>query len=195
MVMRVVDEQEMKRASAMWWVMLAMGIIWLLISVVVLRFDETSVKTVGVLIGVVLIVAGLSEFMVAALAFGWRWAHTLLGILFVIGGIACFMHPKNAFWALASILGFLLILKGSVDIIVSVMSKAENSVWWLGLTAGILEILLAFWVSVPDSLLVSSNRRAALLILWVGFMALFRGIGQIAMSFALHRAGKEMAAT
>jgi uncharacterized membrane protein HdeD (DUF308 family) len=43
----------------------------------------------------------------------WRWAHFVLGVIFVIAAIAAFATPYNAFGALASILGFLLVLKAA----------------------------------------------------------------------------------
>jgi len=86
------------------------------------------------------------------------------------GGIWAFVHPIGAFYELASILGFLLLLKGSLDFTVAVASKEFNDLWWMGLVVGILEILLAFWASQQFF-----APRAALILLWVGFGAMFRG--------------------
>jgi uncharacterized membrane protein HdeD (DUF308 family) len=55
--------------------------------------------------------------------------------------------PYDAFWALASILGLLLIFQGTFYILTSVSTRDVNSIWWLGLVVGILEILLGFWAS------------------------------------------------
>jgi hypothetical protein len=59
-------------------------------------------------------------------------------------------------------------------------ARNVNSTWWLGLVAGILEILLGFWASQQRF-----PARAALLLLWVGFFALFRGISEIVIAFEL----------
>lgn len=67
------------RLAGPWWLMLITGIAWLVISVVVLRFRLTSITTVGVLIGVVFLVAMVNEFLLASVHAGWRWAHVLLG--------------------------------------------------------------------------------------------------------------------
>jgi len=116
--------------------------------------------------------------MIASVGHHWRWAHILLGIFFIIGAIWAFARPFNAFWALASVLGLLLIFKGTLDIIAAVMTKDVNSSWWLGLVAGILELILGFWASQQ-----AFPARGALLLLWVGFFALFRGISEIVISF------------
>ena len=65
--------------------MLLTGIAWLIISVVVLRFRLTSITTVGVFIGVVFLAAMFNEFLLASVHVGWRWAHVLLGIFFLVG--------------------------------------------------------------------------------------------------------------
>jgi uncharacterized membrane protein HdeD (DUF308 family) len=191
------EEEDMQREDRMaaemisgtWWVFLVTGIIWLLASLVVLRFDEGSITTVGVILGVFFAVAAGNEFLIAALVDSWKWVHVLLGALFVLGALWAFFQPKEAFWALASILGLLLLFKGSFDLIGSVMTKDVNPLWWLGLVAGMLEILLAFWVSQRYF-----PARAALILIWVGFMAMFRGITEIVLAFQLRRAGKELAA-
>jgi len=166
------------RMAGPWWLFLITGIAWLIISVMVLRFTPASINTVGILMGVLFLLAGFNEFMITAVTHHWRWAHILLGIFFVIGAIWAFARPFNAFWALASVLGLLLIFKGTLDIIAAVMTKDVNSSWWLGLVTGILELILGFWASQQ-----AFPARGALLLLWVGFFALFRGISEIVISF------------
>jgi hypothetical protein len=47
-------------------------------------------------------------------------------------------------------------------------------------------VLLGFWASQQFF-----QARAALILIWVGFFALFRGFGEIVMAFAVRRAGRE----
>jgi uncharacterized membrane protein HdeD (DUF308 family) len=171
-------ERALWRMAGPWWLFLLTGIAWLIIALVVLRFTNTSIATVGVLLGVLFLLAALNEFMISAVKQSWRWAHILLGIFFVVGAIWAFARPGNAFWSIASVLGFLLIFKGTLDIISAFMTKDINSAWWLGLVAGILELVLGFWASQQ-----LFPARGALLLLWVGFFALFRGISEIVVAF------------
>ena len=166
------------RLAGPWWLVLETGIAWLIIAVMVLRFTPASVNTVGVLMGVLFLLGSFNEFLIASVRRTWRWAHVVMGALFVAGAIWAFARPFNAFWALASVLGLLLIFKGTLDIIAAVMTKDVNSSWWLGLVAGILEIVLGFWASQQ-----AFPARGALLLLWVGFFALFRGISEIVIGF------------
>jgi len=44
-----------------WWLFLVTGILWFIISLVVLRFDERSITTIGVLMGVVFLIGALTS--------------------------------------------------------------------------------------------------------------------------------------
>ena len=66
-----------------WWVLLLTGIAWLIISVIVLRFTTTSAATIGVLLGVVFLAAMAEELFLAYVRLRWRWAHVLMGIIFL----------------------------------------------------------------------------------------------------------------
>jgi uncharacterized membrane protein HdeD (DUF308 family) len=173
--------------TGVWWLFLIVGILWLLVALILFRFDLTSVAAVGALLGVLFSFAAVNEFADAGMRRDWRWLHIVMGVLFVIGAVWSFVHPVGTAVELASILGFLLILKGSFDLIVSVMSKEESELWWLGLVVGILEILLGFWASQSFIKPV-----LALIILWAGFMALFRGISEIVIAFSLRSARKRL---
>jgi Short repeat of unknown function (DUF308) len=170
------------RLAGPWWTFLLTGIGWLIISVVILRFTLASVAAVGILLGVLFLAAALTEVVIAARHARWRWAHLALGLLFVAGAVWAFLSPVNAFWALAMVVGLLLILRGALDIVFCIEAREINSVWWLGVITGVLQILVGFWASQQ-----LYPARAVLLIIWVGFLALFAGISQIVLAFELKR--------
>jgi uncharacterized membrane protein HdeD (DUF308 family) len=171
------------RLAGPWWLFLVTGIAWLVIAWVTLRFTPASITTVGVLMGVLFLFAMLNEVVIAAIRSSWRWLHIVMAVLFAFGAGWAFARPYNAFWTLASILGLLLILRGTLDIITSAETREVNSLWWLGMVAGILEILIGFWAA-QQYLRV----QGALLLLWVGLFAVFRGISEIVIAFELRRA-------
>jgi uncharacterized membrane protein HdeD (DUF308 family) len=175
-------------ATANWWWFLVTGVAWLIIALIVLRFDASSIASVGTLLGVILLVAGANEFMLLTFRdVGWKWAHGILAALYVVGGIWAFVHPIDAFYELASILGFLLVLKGAMDLVGSVVQRDVSELWWLGLITGVLEILLGFWASQQ-----MFAPRAVLILTWVGFFAIFRGISEIVLAFEMRHAHKEL---
>ena len=171
------------RLAGPWWLFLLTGIAWLIIAWVTLRFTPASLTTVGVLMGVLFLFALFNEILIATVRASWRWLHIVMAVLFAFGAGWAFARPLDAFWTLASILGLLLIFRGTLDIITSAETREVNSLWWLGMVAGILEILIGFWAA-QQYLRV----QGALLLLWVGLFALFRGISEIVIAFELRRA-------
>jgi uncharacterized membrane protein HdeD (DUF308 family) len=168
--------------------------LWLLIAWMVLRLNTTSIATVGVLLGVVFLFAAVNEVGVATLSHGgWRVWHYIMAAIFFLGGLYGFFRPVNTFFALASVLGLILIFYGSFDIIQGVASRAVNPYWWLNLITGILLVLLAFWVSGSDRVYALAQ-RTYLILFWVGFLALFRGFSQLFWAFTVRHAGHEAAA-
>ncbi len=169
-----------QQVSGMWGWFLFTGLLWVLIAFMILRFDLESAVAIGILVGMVLLFAGINEFGAAYVAERWKWVHVLLGILFAVGGIFALIQPGDAFLTLASLVSFFLLIKGTFDIIVSLMEREDVPVWWLLLLAGIIEILLGFWAAG------SASRSIALLVLWVGAMCLIRGITEIVFAFRMH---------
>jgi len=183
-----------REAARYWWVFLVSGILWLVIAWMVLRLNATSIATVGVLLGVVFLLSGINEVgMAAVVPGGWKVWHYIMAVIFFLGALYGFIRPVSTFFALASVLGLILIFYGAFEIIRGVASRAVNPYWWLQLITGILLVLLAFWVSGSDRVYALAQ-RTYLLLFWVGFLALFRGFSQIFMAFAVRHAGTEAAA-
>jgi uncharacterized membrane protein HdeD (DUF308 family) len=182
----------LREGARFWWIPLVTGIAWLLVAWLVLRLNQTSVTTVGVLIGIVLIAAGVNEAATAAFVpGGWKVWHIIMAVIFLLGGLWGLIRPVNTFFALASVLGLILILYGSFEIARAIASRDINPYWWLNLIVGLLLLLLAFWVSGSDRV-YALQQRAYLILFWVGFLALFKGISQIMMAFGIRHAGRHL---
>ena len=176
-----VSEWEVVEPTGKWWLLLITGIAWTIVGIAVLQFDLDSAATIGYLVGGVLIVMGVTEFMLIGVTEGWHWLHAALGVLFVVGGVAAFLEPFQTFGMLAHLFGFLLVMKGMFDLVVALATRHEYDLWWMMLTTGILEIVLGFWASGYP------GRSAQLLSLWVGIGALFRGITQVISAFQVRK--------
>jgi len=68
--------------------------------------------------------------------------------------------------------------------------NGETPHWWLDLVTGGLLILLAIWVSSSDGVW-NLQGRASFILLWVGFMAVFRGIQDVTIAFTMLDASKQ----
>jgi uncharacterized membrane protein HdeD (DUF308 family) len=164
-----------------WWLYLITATTWLIIAWVVLRFDLTSVGAISVLAGVVVLMAAVAELFNAFTAPGWKWLHGLLGVLFLITGFFCLFNPGRTFAWLAAFVGWYLLFKGAFDIVLAFTTKDESETWWLSLVVGIIEVILGFWAAGRF------GRSVALLIVFVGAIALTRAITDIILAFRLRK--------
>jgi uncharacterized membrane protein HdeD (DUF308 family) len=171
------------RATRYWWLVLLTGIAWILFSVIVFRFDYTTVTAIAVLFGIVAIAVGISELFAAALAQGWwRVLAILAGVFFIVVGIVAFFKPGNTFVGLAAVISFYFVIAGSWNLVTGIWTRSVNSAWWVQAVTGIVELGLGFWAAGYWS------RSVTLLVAFVGAMALIRGINEIVLAFRMHEA-------
>ena len=172
-------EQDVASESALWWIWLITGSLWIIFSLLIFQADATSVNAISAVIGIVCIAAALGELLgISAVHGWWRVAHLLLAAAFAVIGVLAFIHPHDTFSALASIFAFYLLLRGIFDIIGSLLTRGMD-LWWIGLISGTIQILLAFWAAGDF------GNKAALLSIWVGATALAHGVMQIIRAFLL----------
>jgi uncharacterized membrane protein HdeD (DUF308 family) len=161
-----------------WWLFLVMGIGWTVLSLIILRFDYTSVHAISLLFGFVALGAGVLEIGLIFVSRGWwKLLNIILAFVFIVTGIMSFVHPGNTFLALAAVFSFFLVFAGTFDIIASLAARHEIEVWWLQLVGGIIEVALGFWAAGYY------GRSATLLVAWVAAFALIRGVRDIVLGF------------
>ena len=176
--------------SGLWWLWLVVGSAWIVASLVILQFDQASITTIGVIIGIMFTFAGIQQLVLAAVADSLRWLWAMFGVLFVICGVICFINPKSTFAGLADILGFLFLTVGVWWTIRAFLLKAVDPLWWLGLTGGVLMIIMAFWTSGQFFL-----QKAYTLLVFAGIWAMMQGITDIIRAFqvrSVHEAAGDL---
>jgi uncharacterized membrane protein HdeD (DUF308 family) len=161
-----------------WWLLLITGIAWVVVALIVLRFDYRSVYAISLLFGFVAIAAGVVEVEMVFLAEGWwKLLNLVLAIVYIAVGVVAFIKPGDTFEALAAVISFLLVFAGTFDIIFAISARKEIEVWWLQLVGGIIEIALGFWAAGYY------GRSAILLIAWVAAFTVIRGTRDIVAAF------------
>jgi hypothetical protein len=84
----VFEEREVLEEAAGWWAFLVTGIGWLVFALLVFEWDYTTVYAISFLFGVIALTAAANEFVsIAVSTIGWKVAHGVLAVLFVIAGI------------------------------------------------------------------------------------------------------------
>jgi uncharacterized membrane protein HdeD (DUF308 family) len=179
------ETREVARAAAgFWWLWLVSGIAWIVASLVVLQFDDASIKTIGIIAACMLVFAGVQQSALAALGERHRWLSIVFAVLLFGAGILCFINPEATFAGLADILGFIFLMIGVSWIISAFVERDEaGPLWVLGLISGVLMIILAFWTSGHFFL-----EKAYVLLVFSGIWAMMRGINDLFRAFAVRRA-------
>ena len=176
-----------RKVTGYWWVLLVAGIAWVAASLVILQFDQASVTTVGILVGLMFLALGVENLAMARLDVPMRWAWALFGGLFVVSAVVCFANPSDTFAGIADILGFLFLIVGVWWMVRSFLERPINPLWWLGLISGVLMTGLAFWTSGQFFI-----EKAYVLLVFAGIWALMQGITTIARAFAVRSLGEQL---
>lgn len=180
------DERDaIESLSKLWWLWLVFGLIWTAAAVVILQFDQASITTVGIIIGIMFLGAAAQNCTLFALADRGRWLFGIFGFLFLVAAVISFISPENTFAAIADILGFLFLLVGVFWIIEAFSAKDVNELWWISLVAGILMIILAFWTGGQFFI-----EKQYVLLVFAGIWALMHGVTDIVRAFQLRRVGR-----
>ena len=176
-----------RTATGYWWVLLVAGIAWVAVALVILQFDQASVTTVGILVGLMFLTLGIENIALSTLDVPARWAWALFGGLFLVSAIVCFANPEDTFAGIADILGFLFLIVGVWWMIRAFLERAINPLWWLGLISGILMTALAFWTSGQFFI-----HKAYVLLVFAGIWALMQGITNIVRAFQIRALREEL---
>jgi len=163
-----------------WWLWLVAGLAWIVVALVVLQFDQASIRTVGVITGLMFTLSGFQQLAMAAMVDSLRWVWALFGVLFLVAGVVCFVNPEETFAGLADILGFIFLLIGAWWTIRAFLERAVSPMWWLGLVSGLLMVVLAFWTSGQFFI-----DKAYTLLVFAGIWALMHGVTDIARAFQI----------
>jgi uncharacterized membrane protein HdeD (DUF308 family) len=105
----------------------------------------------------------------------------------VVAGVVTLISPEDTFAALADILGFLFLIVAISWIFEAFMWREGNEFWWVGLIAGVLMLILAFWTAGQFFI-----EKEYLLLVFAGIWALMRGITDVVRAFAIREVGKQL---
>ncbi|MET9452811.1 HdeD family acid-resistance protein [Streptomyces cinerochromogenes] len=162
-------------ANLGWQILLTMGLATIALGVVALAWPEATLRVVGILFGVYLLVTGV--FQLAA-AFGahvarhLRVLHFITGAASVLLGLVCFRGPLESVFLLALWIGFSWLLRGTTETAAAASVPDMPARGWhvafgiIGALAGIVMIVMPF-------------ASIAALTLVVGVMAIVLGVTEV----------------
>lgn len=177
----LVREMERVPGSTWGWVM-AYGVLLILAALIVLLNPLVAGVATGLILGVILIVAG-----VAAIAAGWtslssraRWTEILLGALALLAGIFAVADPVAGALSLVIAIGLWLVVSGSFQIAFAL--KARHDKGWR-LLLGVLDVVLGLVL-----LFSSPATGLAFLAIIVAISLTVRAVFLIQLALALRNA-------
>ncbi|WP_018503246.1 HdeD family acid-resistance protein [Parafrankia discariae] len=182
--------------------LLMLGIGWILFALAIPMFGLTTGNSIANLLGIMLLVAAVSELAAAmTTAADWRPTHALLALLFVIGGIVALAWPAPTLTVVARMVAWYLLVAGIHAIATSFAHRrvgrggpafgtaAGNlrggAPWWAPLAIGAFSIGIAFWAAAHH------HPTYSFVVLWVALAALVTGLTKLAAAFHSNDHGEE----
>jgi uncharacterized membrane protein HdeD (DUF308 family) len=166
-----------------WGWILALGIVYVIAGFVALGSVVMATVASVLVVGVMMIVAGVAEIINAFQLKGWGkfliWL--LLGALYIVAGFVAFENPLLAAAILTLFLGASLVASGIMRIILAFSMKHEQPWIWL-LLSSIITLLLGLLILARWP--VSS---VYVLGIFLGIDLVMAGAGWIGLSLALRR--------
>ena len=87
--------EPLARVSSYWWLELLLGVFWVVIAVVVLKFNHASVTTVGILTGIMSWCSPRRSSCSRSSTGGGRWLWAIFGVLLTAAGIVSLINPRR----------------------------------------------------------------------------------------------------
>jgi uncharacterized membrane protein HdeD (DUF308 family) len=171
------------RHAVLFWQVVVLGIVTALFGLVVLLWPAETLRTLGVLIGIWLVVAGAARIIGA---FGSKQGMSqqilsgTVGVVFLIGGIACLRNVARGVLVLALVIALAWLLTGMAEFVIAFQASGTTRTWLLVLAVVSIAIGLAFtfWPGLSLKTIV----------ILTGISALVIGIGEIAFAIRMRRA-------
>jgi uncharacterized membrane protein HdeD (DUF308 family) len=168
--------------TASFWLLFTLGVATMCFGIAILAWPDASVRVVAVLVGIWLLLAGLARIVGA---FVWRRGlgrqllSGIVGIVLVIGGVACLRDLAKGGAVLAFLIALVWILSGIAELVVA----QEAGTWarrWL-IVLGIASLVVGFVFVFSPALTL------AVMVLLTGLSALVIGAAQVLFAFRWRR--------
>ncbi|MEV6928143.1 DUF308 domain-containing protein [Dactylosporangium sp. NPDC051485] len=159
-----------------------LGLITILFGVAVLAWPGKTLSLLGVLVGVWLLVAGAIRVYGAFghdQSTGRRVLLGGVGVLLIVGGIACLQHVATGVAVLAAIIGLAWLVSGIAELSIAFLThgRIRTSLIAIGAVSLLAGLAFLFWPGLSLGLTV----------LLTGISALLIGAAEVAFAFQLRQ--------
>jgi uncharacterized membrane protein HdeD (DUF308 family) len=161
-----------------WWVLLTTGIVGIVAGTII-AFNDWTIGDLVIFIGTLLVVRGFFTTISIPVDGSLRTWSVVLGLVEIAVGVSVWVWPNPTLLFVAAYIGWLLMFRGVMTIIGSVSGRRFVPYWGLILVAGILEVLVAFY------LLGNPGLTLIAVVLAFGLTAVFYGVLEVVLAFEL----------
>ncbi|GLY01949.1 MULTISPECIES: DUF308 domain-containing protein [Actinoplanes] len=144
---------------------------WLAVAWAMLRLEPMGI---GLVAGPVVLFGAVCEMMRALAGTRTWWLNAGLGILFAVTGLLLLASPDSSLTTPASLVGWYLLVRGSADVAVGVVTRDA-----LLLTLGVLQTGLGFFSSS------AFGRTPEMLVMVLGAMGVLRAVADLVAALRL----------
>jgi hypothetical protein len=162
--------------DSMWGLLLFAGVAWLAIGWCVLRLAPSDVVTVA---SAVLFFGALCELVRALVGMRTWWLNAGMAVLFAGTAAVLPADRDQVYTTPLSLVAWFLMVRGALDVAVSVMNRGVDRTWGLVLTLGLVQAGLGFAVATP------AVAAADPVIVTLGGLALLRALADLTTSLRL----------
>jgi len=169
-------------AAEPFWQVMALGIVTTLFGLAVLVWPSETVRVLGALVGIWLLVAGAAR-VIGAFVTNRRLSQQVLsgivGVIFLIAGLACLRNVARGVFILAFILALTWLLSGVAELVIAFHAAGATRTWLIVLALVSIAIGLAFalW---PNLSLTTT-------VIMTGISGLIIGVGEIVFAVQMRR--------
>lgn len=173
------------KQPSIWWIPVLMGLIALGVGVFFVVKNDSTLKTVTVILGIFLLVQAVVEILVAIFGKGeGRGALALVAVVTAIAGLLLIKKPFETLTVLVLILGIVFVVAGIARFADAVTSKEGRGGNLLVCVVDIaVGVVILAW---PDLTLTT-------IAIIIGIALIIRGLLMIVFGFQLRSAEKELA--
>ena len=173
-----VESREARPSRPAQFAMVLLGLVTVFYGLFVMSLRPAALATVTVFAGVAFVIGGITQLgQAGAVDRSWRWLAYLGGLIGIGAGVAAFVWPSITLIVLAIVTAWALVGSGAVRIVGAVIGR-DRDLWWLGLLAGVVELLLGLWA------IGSPGRELLLMVNLIGIYLVIVGVDTMVSALA-----------
>jgi uncharacterized membrane protein HdeD (DUF308 family) len=171
-----------ERLAVPFWQVMVLGLTTTLFGIAVLVWPAETLRTLGVLVGIWLMILGVTRILGAFSSkqgVGRQVLSGTVGVVLLIGGAACLRNVAKGVLVLAFLIALVWILSGVAEFAIAFQTTGATRRW--------LVILALVSIAIGIVFLLWPTLSLTTIVLLTGISGLIVGVGEIAFALQLRR--------